>query len=70
MNFIYIDPIPRVPSEWSFGVDCVLHNSSQEDVYDSAAKDTVKRALDGFKYVGSLHRHMSCTLDINNESHK
>lgn len=33
---------------WRFKFDKILHNSSQEDVFDSCCKDIVKSVVDGF----------------------
>ena len=44
-------PPPFATTDWSFVVDKVLHSSSQEDVYDTCARDIVSKALDGFKWV-------------------
>ena len=48
--------------EWSFTVDNVLHNSSQEDVYRISAEETVRRALDGFKLVAHYSPVLSLLL--------
>ncbi|EDV21150.1 uncharacterized protein TRIADDRAFT_30839 [Trichoplax adhaerens] len=34
--------------DWTFNVDKVLHNASQEAVYDECGKDTVSKALNGY----------------------
>ena len=45
-----LSPAPSaLPADWSFAVDKVLHSASQEDVYDTCARDIVSKALDGFK---------------------
>jgi kinesin family protein 6/9 len=33
---------------WRFKFDKILHNSSQEDVFDACCKDIVKSVVDGF----------------------
>ncbi|OCT73787.1 kinesin-like protein KIF9 [Xenopus laevis] len=35
-------------SDWSFKVDGLLHNASQDTVYDTVAKSVVSKALDGY----------------------
>ena len=34
--------------DWSFKVDGVLHNATQEQVFDTVATDMVTAALDGY----------------------
>lgn len=34
--------------DWSFKVDGVLHNASQEKVFETVAVDVIRAALDGF----------------------
>uniref|UniRef100_A0A8D2MMU3 Kinesin-like protein n=1 Tax=Zonotrichia albicollis TaxID=44394 RepID=A0A8D2MMU3_ZONAL len=51
---IYIQKNPRggvvnnSQTDWSFKLDGVLHNTSQEMVYDTVAKDLVCKALQGY----------------------
>ncbi|CAN8185192.1 unnamed protein product [Coccothraustes coccothraustes] len=51
---IYIQKNPRggvvnnSQTDWSFRLDGVLHNASQEVVYDTVAKDLVCKALQGY----------------------
>ncbi|NXH31501.1 KIF9 protein, partial [Myiagra hebetior] len=51
---IYIQKSPRggavnnSQTEWSFKLDGLLHNASQEMVYDTVAKDLVAKALQGY----------------------
>ncbi|KAM7035975.1 kinesin-like protein KIF9 [Passerculus sandwichensis] len=51
---IYIQKNPRggvvnnSQTDWSFKLDGVLHNTSQEIVYDTVAKDLVCKALQGY----------------------
>ena len=33
---------------WRFKFDRILHNASQEDVFDSCARDIIKSVVDGF----------------------
>ncbi len=33
---------------WRFKFDKILHNSSQDDVFDSCARDIVRSVVDGF----------------------
>jgi kinesin family protein 6/9 len=33
---------------WRFKFDKILHNASQEDVFDSCSRDIVKSVVDGF----------------------
>uniref|UniRef100_A0A674IWD1 Kinesin motor domain-containing protein n=1 Tax=Terrapene triunguis TaxID=2587831 RepID=A0A674IWD1_9SAUR len=35
-------------TDWSFKLDGVLHNASQDSVYDAVARDLVSQALDGY----------------------
>uniref|UniRef100_A0A670ZKZ7 Kinesin motor domain-containing protein n=1 Tax=Pseudonaja textilis TaxID=8673 RepID=A0A670ZKZ7_PSETE len=35
-------------TDWSFKMDGVLHNASQDVVYDAVAKDLVSQALNGY----------------------
>ena len=35
-------------NDWSFKVDGVLHNASQEDVFTTTTTDVVTAALDGY----------------------
>ncbi|XP_037585970.1 kinesin-like protein KIF9 isoform X2 [Cebus imitator] len=35
-------------TDWSFKLDGVLHNASQDLVYETVAKDVVSQALDGY----------------------
>uniref|UniRef100_A0A8C9K3J9 Kinesin family member 9 n=1 Tax=Panthera tigris altaica TaxID=74533 RepID=A0A8C9K3J9_PANTA len=35
-------------TDWSFKLDGVLHNASQDLVYETVAKDVVAQALDGY----------------------
>lgn len=35
-------------TDWSFKLDGLLHNTSQEMVYDTVAKDLVAKALQGY----------------------
>lgn len=34
--------------DWSFSLDRVLHNASQDDVYEECARDIVSKAMDGY----------------------
>ncbi|NXH81241.1 KIF9 protein, partial [Edolisoma coerulescens] len=51
---IYIQKSPRggavnnSQTDWSFKLDGLLHNTSQEMVYDTVAKDLVSKALQGY----------------------
>ncbi|NWS35697.1 KIF9 protein, partial [Polioptila caerulea] len=51
---IYIQKSPRggvvnnSQTDWSFKLDGLLHNSSQEMVYETVAKDLVSKALQGY----------------------
>ncbi|XP_041264447.1 kinesin-like protein KIF9 [Onychostruthus taczanowskii] len=51
---IYIQKSPRggivnnSQTDWSFKVDGLLHNTSQEVVYETVAKDLVSKALQGY----------------------
>ena len=35
-------------NDWAFHLDGVFHNVSQEEIFDSVAKDVVDRTLDGY----------------------
>ena len=41
--------------DWTFRFDGVFHNVSQEEIFNSVAKDVVDRALDG--YNGPFNRY-------------
>ncbi|NXB11191.1 KIF9 protein, partial [Cnemophilus loriae] len=51
---IYIQKSPRggavnnTQTDWSFKLDGLLHNTSQEKVYETVAKDLVSKALQGY----------------------
>ena len=34
--------------DWTFRFDGVFHNVSQEEIFNSVAKDVIDRALDGY----------------------
>ena len=35
-------------NDWTFHLDGVFHNVSQEEIFNSVAKDVIDRALDGY----------------------
>ncbi|CAF1183759.1 unnamed protein product, partial [Didymodactylos carnosus] len=35
-------------TDWSFHLDGIFHNASQEEIFDTVAKDVVDRSLDGY----------------------
>jgi hypothetical protein len=35
-------------TDWSFKVDCILHNASQDYVYDTVVKDITLQVLEGY----------------------
>ena len=37
----------ELPLDWNFNIDGVLHNSSQEEVYATCAKNVVSRVMKG-----------------------
>jgi kinesin family protein 6/9 len=41
--------------DWSFKMDGILHNASQDGVYDTCAQDVVSAALDGYNGTQCLH---------------
>ena len=42
------DVINNQQESWRFKFDKLLHNSSQEDVFDQCSKDIVNSVIDGF----------------------
>ena len=41
-------PVNNQHTDWSFKLDRVLHDASQDLVYEIVAKDVVSQALNGF----------------------
>ena len=40
--------VNKQQEQWRFRFDKILHNASQDDVYDSCARDIVKSVAEGF----------------------
>ena len=47
-KFIRVSFILLSIQDWNFKMDGILHNTSQDDTYDTVARDAVTGAMDGY----------------------
>ena len=38
----------QISKDWNFKMDGILHNTSQDDTYDTVTRDVVTGAMDGY----------------------